>query len=277
MNARVKAPVISPAQHQKNLTKLLEQNAHRHQLFDVFRDFVEMSALAISNRVDLANQARREARYMDIIKAYNKEEAARFPKMLGELVCALECGPDDVLGQVFHALELSNAARGQFFTPYSVCQVMARMQVGDTPDLRQRIEERGFITVSEPACGAGAMAIAIAETMTDRRVNYQQHLHVTAVDIDPRAVHMAYLQFSLLGIPAVVIRGNALLLEELEHWYTPMHVTGLWDYKLRRGYALGSALDQTEPAPAPALPEPPTPALSLPVPTHSQGAQFALF
>ena len=33
-------------------------------------------------------------------------------------------------------------------------------------------------------------------------------------------------------------------MEFTEHWYTPMHVTGLWPQKLRRGYALGSAMDQ---------------------------------
>jgi hypothetical protein len=39
--------------------------------------------------------------------------------------------------------------------------------------------------------------------MLSQGVNDQQHLHITAVDIDIRAVHMTYLQLSLLRVPAV--------------------------------------------------------------------------
>ncbi|EJE6497691.1 SAM-dependent DNA methyltransferase, partial [Salmonella enterica] len=78
------------------------------------------------------------------------------------------------------------------------------------------------------------MVIALAQEMQDAGINYQQHLHVTAIDVDPRAVHMAYVQFSLMHIPAVVIVGNSLTLEEREHWYTPAHVLGGWNMKLAR-------------------------------------------
>ena len=55
--------------------------------------------------------------------------------------------------------------------------------------------------------------------MQDAEINYQQHLHVTAVDVDSRAAHMAYVQLALLNVPAVVIVGNTLTLEEREHGY----------------------------------------------------------
>ena len=47
-----------------------------------------------------------------------------------------------------------------------------------------------------------------------RNYRYQQHFHVTAVDLDSKCVHMAYLQVSLLHVPAVLILGNSLSLEE---------------------------------------------------------------
>src|SRR5579863_8704513 len=53
------------------------------------------------------------------------------------------------------------------------------------------------------------------------RNHYQKHLHVTAVDVDPKCVHMTYLQLSLLHVPAIVVHGNSLSLEEFGHWYTP--------------------------------------------------------
>lgn len=65
-----------------------------------------------------------------------------------------------------------------------------------------------------------------------------------AQDIDSRGVHMAYLQLSLLHIPAVVILGNTLLVEERERWHTPAHILGLWQQKLRRSYSLGSTMDE---------------------------------
>ena len=45
---------------------------------------------------------------------------------------------------------------------------------------------------------------------------------------------MAYIQFSLMHIPAVVYVGNTLSMEMHDVFYTPAHFTGLWDSKLRR-------------------------------------------
>jgi len=39
---------------------------------------------------------------------------------------------------------------------------------------------------------------------------------------------MAYVQLSLLGIPAVVVHGNALSLDVWGVWYTPAHVLVGW-------------------------------------------------
>jgi len=279
MTAAAKIKASSPEQHRKNLIRLLTANSHRHHLWDVFSDFCEMGALAMSNSVDLAHYEEREKRYLSIVQKYEPSEVQRFPQMLAELTMAMEYGPDDVLGKVFGELDLGNSARGQFFTPYEVCTLMARQLVGDGADLRSTIEDRGFIRVSEPACGAGAMVIAMADVLHSYGINYQQSMHVCAQDIDSRAVHMAYLQFSLLNIPAVVILGNTLSLEEREHWYTPAHLLGLWNVRLNRGYALGSKRDlqvaEIYPAPAEGLPLQVSPEVA-----HikaSSGEQFALF
>lgn len=64
--------------------------------------------------------------------------------------------------------------------------------------------------------------------------NYQQHMHVVAQDLDEKAVHMAYVQLSLMHIPAVVIHGNTLSLEERARWYTPAHILGGWGWRLAR-------------------------------------------
>ena len=58
-------------------------------------------------------------------------------------------------------------------------------------------------------------------------------LSITATDVDLKCVHMAFLQLSLLNIPAVVVHGNSLSLEEYSHWFTPAHILNGWDHKLR--------------------------------------------
>ncbi|MCT8309195.1 N-6 DNA methylase (plasmid) [Xanthomonas translucens pv. translucens] len=232
--------------HVQTISKLLKACRYRHDLYPLFSDCMACMAIALSNAVDHAQREAREARYLEIVRRYDREVIDTFPKVLAEVTMALEAGPSDVLGAVFGALELHNTARGQFFTPYELCRMMAHMQIGDGDDARAIIEREGFITACEPACGAGALIIALAEALQHAGINYQRHLHVTAVDVDTRAAHMAYVQFSLLHLPAVVIVGNSLTLEEREHWYTPAHIMGGWNARL-------AARDRREVAASPAI------------------------
>lgn len=281
---------IRRATNGSDLGKLMRMAAGRHHLWDVFADFCEMGACAISNAVDLHHRQEREARYMRLIGKYDKAERALFPEMMAALVERMEAGPDDVLGRLFSELELYNADRGQFFTPYSLCQLMARMQIGDGSRLRQAVEERGFVTVSEPACGAGAMMIAFADAMREAKIEPQRHMHATCQDIDSRGVHMCYLHLSLLHIPATVILGNTLAVACREVWYTPAHILGGWSYRLRQrrdNPLLGAANDNT-PEPVPELaavistpppePQPPAPLPQAPeLNWPAVGEQIGLF
>ena len=218
-----------------DLGKLMRAAAGRRNLWEVFSDFCEMAACAISNPVDLHHRAEREARYMRCIGLYEPAEQELFPEMLAALVERMEQGPDDVLGRLFSELELYNADRGQFFTPYELCKTIAALQIGDPTHMAAAIEAQGFVTVSEPACGAGAMIIAFQELMRQAGFNPQTQMHATCQDIDSRGVHMCYLHLSLLHIPAAVILGNTLAVECREVWYTPAHILGGWSRRLRLG------------------------------------------
>lgn len=226
---------INPgADHQKELVKLFLSLSGRHSHWQVFSDFCEMMAIAFSNAVDIAQREAREARYMQMIKAYNKTELETFAQGMALLTLAMEAETRDVLGRTYHDLELQNKWAGQYFTPYDVSRMMAQMTIGDGAHIRARIKERGFVTTQETAVGSGAMVIAFAQEMREAGINYQQHLHVTAIDIDPKCVHMTYVQFSLLHIPAVVIHGDSLAMKEYGQWYTPAHILDGWQWRLRR-------------------------------------------
>lgn len=109
-----------------------------------------MAAISLSNAVDLANAPAREAEYMQIDE---RAKLHQFPKMLAALASALEDDMSDILGRLFHDLELANKWTGQFFTPDCICRMMAKMNL--TGDINDIITARGFLRASEPCIGAG--------------------------------------------------------------------------------------------------------------------------
>jgi len=78
------------------------------------------------------------------------------------------------------------------------------------------------------------MIIALAQALREKKINYQQQLHVTAMDIDPLCVHMSYVQCTLLHIPALICHGDTLRGTISSQWRTFAHTMGLWDAKLAR-------------------------------------------
>ena len=234
-------------EHQRTLVTLIKRFSYGHHTHTVFADFVELCALSISNGVDLQQYESREKRYLEIVGKYKPEEVALFPRMFAALTLSFElrveymrkagglsiggAGLTDVLGETYMMLELGNARAGQFFTPYHVSRLMASMTIGDGGSA---VRDHGFLRLQEPACGAGGMVIAVADSLHEAGHNYQQAMHATCIDIDACCVHMAYVQLSLLHIPAVVVHGNALTLDVWGMWYTPAHIVGGWKWKLRR-------------------------------------------
>lgn len=73
--------------------------------------------------------------------------------------------------------------------------------------------------------------------MQERGLNYQRHVHVTAMDLDSTAAMMAFVQLSLMHVPAVVVHGNTLTLEQYSQWHTPAHIMGNWSSRLSRSRA----------------------------------------
>lgn len=211
-----------------NMVKMFQELSYKHSLWEVYSDFLEMSAIVISNSLDIRNHRTREERYLEIVKKYTKEELAIFPKLLVELAHALEEKVSDVLGELFMEMELGGKWQGQFFTPYHVCLATAEISFQGVDKI---IEEIGYITVNEPACGGGAMILAFAEIMKKHGYNPQEQMKVICNDLDLKAVHMSYIQLSLLGIPAMVYHMNTLSMEMFSEWKTPLWLLGGWTYK----------------------------------------------
>jgi hypothetical protein len=224
-----RAPVVL-GRPESEFYRLVRQISHRHRPAEVFGDFCELLAIEISVAVDPGTRERRSERYAAVVQKYNAAEQQCFVQMTVCLVSSLEAGMSDCLGALFMGLDLGNAGTGQFFTPYALSLLTARMTLLDAAEI---VARKGFITLNEPACGAGGMVIAAADTLHSMGINYQEQLHVTAVDIDRTACHMTYIQMSLLHIPGVVVHGNALSPQTTwDEWITPAHVLGGWNGRL---------------------------------------------
>ena len=197
----------------------------------VFKDFLTLCTCSLAQTFYRSDEL--EQKYLQTVKQYTKEQAEEFSKLLAFLVMALEEKYQDFLGEVFMRLNLGNSSIGQFETPYTVSKFMAEINFSEL-EVSQKIANNHLITLSEPCCGSGGMIIAFAENMKEHNFNYQKHLYVEAIDIDEMSFMMAYIQLTLLGIPAKVIQGDTLTLKFQQVLYTPFYFISGISYRLKQ-------------------------------------------
>ena len=201
----------------------------------VFVDFLTLSACSYSNVFDLTNKETREKRYLDIVKKYKKEELNYFSTALGELTMAAEIYLQhgyikDILGYIYTTGQYYKKAMGQYFTPDNIAIFMTEIINGDF----KQLEKEDFISVSEPTCGSGVMILAFAQNMLKKEINYQNSMFADAWDLDQTCALMAYVQFSIYNIPAIVTHGDSLSLKAYSKWITPMYFINDFPGKQKR-------------------------------------------
>ena len=110
------------------------------------------------------------------LKKLAHAEQNKFAELLAEVIMGMEQNPDqDFLGELYMLCELGNDASGQFFTPYDVCRCMVEISGGSDP----AAENAGFFSVSDPACGAGALLIAFANLCRRKNILCDEFLRGT--------------------------------------------------------------------------------------------------
>jgi len=243
----------------KGIIDGLKTLGNKHSIWNVFEDWLKVCSISISNAVDWNQQSEREEQYLETINKYTPEEQKVLTKTFAELVDALQKeatfeGPCDLLGKVFHALELHNKYHGQFFTPFHICEFMGQVALGDGGEAgnvaSEALHEKGYLSVCEPCVGSGGMVLGFAKAMQQNHMNYCNQMVAYCCDIDIKCVHMAYLQLSLYGIPAVIIHGNSLTNEEWSRWYTPVYMINGWPMRERVENLLETIQEATQDRPA---------------------------
>lgn len=194
-------------EYKKKIVRRLAELTGAKSWDEVFCDWVKCSAITIQNSCTIWKGKAWEARereFEQTIAPYGEYGKRVFGDALANLALALEREMSDVLGEIYMESGMGNKRSGQFFTPFSVSYMMARMALKDKMN-----QER--IWMHEPACGSGGMIIATAKVLMNEGKNYQRKLRVMAQDLDWKAVYMCYVQCSLLGIWAEVAQGDVLL------------------------------------------------------------------
>ena len=195
--------------------------------WEVFSDFLSLAASELDMARIRAPESIEHCR--KICARYEASDIAKMQEMFCMMVCALEAKFHDFLGAIFMVLELGDNFRGQYFTPYPVQSLMARMLI---PGVRDTIRREGIATVSDPACGAAGMLIAYAECLLEADINPSMHMFGSCIDIDPVAADMAFIQLSVLGIAAEVVTGNTLTMQIRRVRYTPVYYLNEFEKRL---------------------------------------------
>ena len=244
-----------------------------------------------------AYRQEREEAYLKTAKKYTPGELDVFAEMMALVVTGMEDNPDqDFLGELYMCMDMGNKWTGQFFTPYDVCKAMSLMSYSDGV-IESQVRDRGFVGVSDPACGAGALLIAFANVCREKKLNYQQYCLFVAQDIDQLAGMMCYIQLSLMGCA-----GHVVIADTLAHparfydersllpadgqnvWTTPMMYSETWQIRqiaarmaLLTG-RLGTANDTViEKLTAPAVKEPEPAPVVIPELKADETGQLSLF
>lgn len=179
-------------------SKLVEQVAYRHDMSTVFDDFLTMALCAFS-------YGQQEELYLKTIKRYDKNElqlmAATLAAMIAEYDQRSQEGKwCDVLGEFFeeHNGKFGRSARGQFFTPPSVCDIMAQLTADGKP-----LEDR---KINDPCVGSGRTLIALDRTNAQNRL----HNFYLGQDVDQRCSKMFALNMKMYGMKGVSIHMNSI-------------------------------------------------------------------
>lgn len=165
----------------------------RRQAFEDFLTFV---------RCSLAGQTMEEEYLRTVAKGYGtgskgKRGIDHIAEAFGVLVAAMEATRQDVLGDIFTG-GITYGERGQFFTPDSLCRLMAELT---TPG-----EDSGSPkSANDPACGSGRALLAIGRKHPD--------WEFTGQDSDHRCAQMTAINLGLNGLRGWAVWQNTLTLQ----------------------------------------------------------------
>ena len=189
----------------QDISKEIKDMSGTYTPYVVFTDWCKLFALATANACEMWHGdvwKEREDIFCNTAKKYSDKQLLKFIELDYMLMDLYEQeGPYDALGEIYMAAECGSKSTGQFFTPFHVSLLTARMQDYNT---------EGVVKLNEPSCGAGGLILAAAKVINECGGDAQKQLKVVANDLDWNSIYMTYIQLSYNGIDAVCIQGDTL-------------------------------------------------------------------
>jgi len=200
--------------YQKQLLNLLESFDYHENMDRKFKEMCNVIAYSLAS----VHNFHIHEEIKKLLSNIPESTLHIYEKCLDVIVNALQEEYQDFLGSFFEQNEMFNKHKGQFFTPYHISLLSAKMAF--SPD---SIKRKGIMKINEPSGGSGGMVIAFAQTVLENNYNPSADIFAELWDIDELCFFMAYIQISLLGIPARIIWGNTLELRPFQVLYTPVY------------------------------------------------------
>lgn len=150
--------MLMKSEHRKELVSEIRSLAQSQGLNTVFTTFLEITANSLAAQTDPENAEKREQRYQEMASTMTPELLSSYARMLALLFLTVReyrDDPCDILGGIYHELNLNNEWNGQYFTPDHICRFMAQI----TLPSEELSAKDGPITINEPTCGSGTMVI----------------------------------------------------------------------------------------------------------------------
>lgn len=192
----------------KDFERAAMQLGRKHSLSRVFNDLLTMAVCSF-HETNIMTGCRQkdepnEEIYFQAIDGYEKEELSEFAKMVGMIQFnALQAPYSDLLGQFFTE-HITRGHNGQFFTPDSVCQMIAGIHGEPGTDQGK--------TIADPACGSGRLILTFAKSNPDNTFY--------AADNNATCAKMSAVNFFINGVKGEVAWMNTLSMEWYGGWHT---------------------------------------------------------
>jgi hypothetical protein len=161
----------------------------------IFGDWIDIMLYAFTGE---------EENYLATVRKYNNDRPHEtrpidyFTNAFGLLMSEMKKTNNELLGDIYMDWNLGSNCKGQFFTPSHIADLMV-MLTGS-----------GKGTVSDPACGAGAMLIARAKKTSSLDLHDS---YFVGQDIDLTCVKMTALNMCFFNLNGLAICGNTLTME----------------------------------------------------------------
>ena len=145
----------------EDIIKRINASVYRFDKHQLISDVFECGAITISNMVDLMSKEEREKRYLQVIKKYQKEEQTLIAEIFAMIFALLSSVVYDNgrfydnLGELFMRCNQGSSSAGQYFTPFQLSAMMARMIIGD--EILKKTQNDGVLTLNDSCCGGGGM------------------------------------------------------------------------------------------------------------------------